>query len=66
MVWIRELLSLLKLMQTLPLHSLLQTGSMNLQTVFMHWKIVVPTVCLEYKPLKVYKKEFVTLNKNIH
>jgi len=66
MVWIRELLSLSKLMQTLPLHSLLQTGSMSLQTVFMHWKIIVPTVCPEYKSCKVYQQEFVTLQENIH
>lgn len=65
-VWIRELLSLSKLMQILPLHCLLQRGCISLPTVFTHWKIIVPTVCLEYKSCKVYQQEFVTLQENIH
>jgi len=66
MVGIRQWLSLSKLMQTLPLHSLLQRGSMSLQAVFMHWTIIVPTVCLEHKLCKDHQQELVQLQENIH
>lgn len=69
MVEIRELLSVPKLMQTLPLHSLLQRGSMSLQTVLMHWTIIVPTVYWNTnyagsisRNLSNFRRIFITLN----